>query len=169
MQEEVENKTVNLAVQSVKLTFRLLYSAWRRYKDKLDRNHGADAPVEDETVKGKQTVKELIGQGEGVAKIEIEKTELKDFQKMAKKYGVDFAVVKDKKQDPPMYTVFFKAKDGAAIDKAMEAYAAKTLKVDKKKESVKERPSVLKKLEKLKSIVARTPRKAKEKKKELDR
>ena len=169
MQEEVENKTVNLAVQSVKLTFRALYSAWRRYKDKLDRNKTVNTPEADEPVKGKQSVKELIGQGEGVAKIDIEKTELKDFQKMAKKYGVDFAVVKDKKQDPPMFTVFFKAKDGAAIDKAMEAYAAKSLKVDKSKQAVKERPSVLEKLARLKAIVAKTPRKVKEKKKELDR
>ena len=165
MQEEVENKSVNLAVQSIKLTFRLLHSAWRRYKDKLDREKEAKTAVEDESVKGRQTVKELIGQGEGVAKIDIEKSNLKDFQKMAKKYGVDFAVVKDKKQDPPLYTIFFKAKDGAAIDKAMEAYAAKTLKVEKKKE----RPSVLAKLAQLKDIAAKTPRRAKEKKKELDR
>ena len=169
MQEEVENKTVNLAVQSVKLTFRLIYSAWRRYKDQKDREKAAKVPEMDEPLKGKQTVKELIGQGEGVAKIDIEKTGLKDFQKMAKKYGVDFAVVKDKKQDPPVYTIFFKAKDGAAIDKAMEAYAAKSLKVEKKKAKAKERPSVLKKLEKNKAIVAKTPRKVKEKKKVMDR
>ena len=165
MQEDVENKTVNLAVQSVKLSFRLMYSAWRRYKDRHDREKAAKTPVEDETVKGKQTVKELIGQGEGVAKIDIEKTELKDFKKMAKKYGVDFAVVKDTKQDPPLYTIIFKAKDGAAIDKAMEAFAAKSLKFENKKE----RPSVLEKLEKNKAIVAKTPRKVKEKKKVLDR
>ena len=168
MQEDVENKTVHLAVQTVKLTFRALYAGWKRYQAKHDAKKAGKA-IDNETVTGKQTVKELIGQGEGVSKIDIEKTELKDFQKMAKKYGVDFAVVKNKDQDPPMYTIFFKAKDGAAIDKAMEAYAAKTLKYDKAKEGAKERPSLLKKLAKLKDIVAKTPRKAKEKKKELDR
>ncbi len=66
---------------------------------------------------------------------------------------------------PPLYTIFFKAKDGAAIDKAMEAYAAKSLKFDKEKE----RPSVLEKLDRNKKIVAKTPRKVKEKKKVLDR
>lgn len=164
MQEEVENRTVNLAVQTIKLTFRAVYAAWKKGMEELKKK-AVEKVSPDEAVHGKQTVKELIGQGEGVSKIDIDKTELKDFQKMARKYGVDFAVVKDKNQDPPVYTIFFKAKDGAAIDKAMEAYAAKSLKMDKKKE----RPSLLKKLAKLKDIVAKTPRKVKEKKKELDR
>ena len=64
---------------------------------------------------------------------------------------------------PPLKAMSF------AIDKAMEAYAAKSLKVDKSKKAVKERPSVLEKLAKLKAIIAKTPRKVKEKKKELDR
>ena len=38
-----------------------------------------------------------------------------DFQKIAKKYGVDFAVVKDKNVNPPVYTIFFKAKDMDAV------------------------------------------------------
>ncbi len=168
MQEDVENKTVRLAVQTVKLTFRALYMGWKKFQAKYDARKDAKA-VEDKTVSGQQTVKELIGQGEGVSKIDIDKTELKDFRKMARKFGVDFAVVKDNNQDPPVYTIFFKAKDGAAIDKAMEAYAAKSLKFEKAKEGVKERPSLLQKLAKLKDIVAKTPRKAKEKKKELDR
>ena len=45
---------------------------------------------------GKQSAKDLIGQGQGVSSAEIAKSGLKDFQKIAKKYGVDFAVVKDK-------------------------------------------------------------------------
>ena len=169
MQEDVENKTVRLAVQTVKLSFRALYRAYKAEKTKLDRKISEHKTTKkEEAAKGEQTVKELIGKGEGVNKIDIEEAGLKDFKKMAKKFGVDFAIVKDNNQDPPMYTVFFKAKDGAAIDKAMEAYAAKDLKMDKA-DKPKERPSVLKKLARFKEVVAQTPHKVKEKKKELDR
>ncbi len=169
MQEDVENKTVRLAVQTLKLTFRGLYAAWKKADAKFHKEMAKIEASKDEAVKGEQTVKELIGKGEGVSKIDIEQTGLKDFKKMAKKFGVDFAIVKDSKEDPPVYTIFFKAKDGAAIEKAMEAYAAKDLKMDKDAPKTKERPSILKKLEHFKNIVAKTPHKAKEKKKELDR
>lgn len=169
MQEDVENKTVQLAVQVGKLAFRTLYKAVKEETAKLKQKVSEHKEAKEEPVKGEQTVKELIGKGEGVSKIDIEQTGLKDFKKMAKKFGVDFAIVKDSKEDPPVYTVFFKAKDGAAIEKAMEAYAAKDLKMDKDAPKTKERPSILKKLEHFKKIVAQTPHKAKEKKKELDR
>ena len=114
---------------------------------------------------GKQLVKDLIGQGQGVSSAEIAKSGLKDFQKIAKKYGVDFAVVKDKTVDPPRYSIFFKAKDADAIDRVMRDYATKQL----KKEKQAERPSILQKLKKFKEIVANIPRKEHEKRKEQER
>ena len=119
----------------------------------------------DEPKKGKQSVKELIGQGQGVSAVDISETGLKDFKRVASKYGVDFAIVKDKNVFPPKYTIFFKAKDADAIDKAMNEYAAKQL----KKEREGKRPSVLKKLQEFKDKVAATPYKQREKRKELDR
>ena len=41
---------------------------------------------------GKQSVKELIGQGQGVTNIDIAKTDLKGFEKVARKYGIDYAI-----------------------------------------------------------------------------
>ena len=89
---------------------------------------------------------------------------MKDFQKIARKYGVDFAIVKDKNQDPPIYTVFFKAKDTDAITRILKDYSAKQV----KRASV-EKTSVLEKLKKFKEIVAAIPRKVAEKKKERSR
>ena len=89
---------------------------------------------------------------------------MKDFLKIARKYGVDFAIVKDKNQDPPIYTVFFKAKDTDAITRILQDYSAKQV----KKASV-EKTSVLEKLKKFKEIVAAIPRKVAEKKKERSR
>ena len=68
MQEEVENRTLTLVVSGTKFTGRLFkaaiskYMAHRREK-KLEKQRSRDSPV---TPKGKQTVKQLIGQNQGV-------------------------------------------------------------------------------------------------------
>lgn len=79
----------------------------------------------------------------------------------AKKYGVDFAVVRDREKSPPVYTVFFKAKDTDAVTRILQDYSAKQI----KKPSVA-KTSVLEKLKKFKEIVAAIPKKVAEKKKE---
>ena len=108
MQEEVENRTVNLAISTTKLTFRTIvngYNAWKRHHQAKVAQKTAQLPV------GKQSIKELIGQNQGVSSIPIEKTDLKGFEQVARKYGVDYAITKDQNVVPPKYTVFFKAKD----------------------------------------------------------
>ena len=112
-------------------------------------------------------VKELVGQGQGVSSMEIGDSGIRDFKKIANKYGVDFAIVKDKDVDPPKYTVFFKARDADAITQVLKEYAAKQTK--RKKAAEKERPSILQKLKKFKEKVASMPRKDKEKRKEMER
>ena len=166
MQEEVENKTVHLAIQSGKVTVKTLLKglhAWyRHHQRKKDV-----AKMSGENVKGKQSVKELIGQGQGVSSMDIGDSGIKDFKKIANKYGVDFAIVKDKEADPPRYTVFFKAKDTDAIKQILKEYAVKQMK--KKEKAAEKKPSILQKLKKFKEKVASMPRKDKEKRKEQER
>ena len=71
---------------------------------------------------------------------------IRDFKKIANKYGVDFAIVKDKDVDPPKYTVFFKARDADALTVAFKEYSAAVMKK-------KDRPSVLNALKKMKELV----------------
>ena len=120
-----------------------------------------------DTPHGKQSVKALVGQGQGVSSMEIGDSGISDFKKIANKYGVDFAIVKDKDVDPPKYTVFFKARDADAITQVLKEYAARQTK--RKKSAEKERPSILQKLKKFKEKVASMPRKDKEKRKEMER
>ena len=108
MQEEVENRTVNLAISTTKLTFRTIvngYNAWKRHHQAKVAQKTSQLPI------GKQSIKELIGQDQGVSSIPIEKTDLKGFEQVARKYGVDYAITKDQNVMPSKYTVFFKAKD----------------------------------------------------------
>ena len=167
MQEEVEQKTVNLAVRSSKVTAQVLYKGLKAFINHQKRKAAMKAAEKDEPIKGEQSVKELIGQGQGVSSMPIDDDGIKDFKKICNKYGVDFAVVKDKTVEPPQYTVFFKAKDADAITQVLKEYSAKQVKKKQKAETKK--PSILDKLKKFKDIVAKTPRKDKEKRKEQTR
>ena len=167
MQEEVEHKTVNLAVRSSKVTAQVLYKGLKAFINHQKRKAAMKSAEKDEPIKGEQSVKELIGQGQGVSSMPIDDGGVKDFKKICNKYGVDFAVVKDKTVEPPQFTVFFKAKDADAITQVLKEYSAKQVKKKQKAETKK--PSILDKLKKFKDIVAKTPRKDKEKRKEQTR
>ena len=165
MQEEVEKKSVNLAVTTTKVSARVLMKALRAYVNHLKNKSAKRSVQKDENIKGEQSVKDLIGQGQGVSSMDVGDSGIRDFKRIANKYGVDFAIVKDKDAMPPKYTCFFKAKDADAILKVMNEYTKKQV----KKKNKAKRPSVLDKLKKFKDIVAKTPRKEKEKKKEQER
>jgi len=138
MQEEVENRTVNLAISTTKLTFRTIvngYNAWKRHHQAKVAQKTSQLPV------GKQSI------NQGVSSIPIEKTDLKGFEQVARKYGVDYAITKDQNVIPPKYTVFFKAKDADALTSAFEEFTNRKLKA-------KEKPSILEQLNKLKELVA---------------
>lgn len=149
MQEEVENRTVNLAISTTKLTARgILRLALKglAYIRRKSQESAMKKPV------GKQTIQELIGQNQGVTNIDIAQTDLKGFEKYARKYGVDYAITKDKSVLPPKYLVFFKARDTDAMTAAFNAYSAEILTRNK-------RPSVLKTLHKLMDVVRDIPAK----------
>lgn len=154
MQEEVENRTLTLIVSGTKFTGRLFkaaiskYMAHRREK-KLEKQRSRDSPV---TPKGKQTVKQLIGQNQGVSNIEINDPSIKDFERIARKYGVDYAVKKDRSASPPKYLIFFKARDADALTAAFTEYTGKKV----KKAEKTERPSVLAKLAQFKELLKNT-------------
>ena len=151
MQEEVENRTLTLVVSGTKFTGRLFkaaiskYMAHRREK-KLEKQRSRDSPV---TPKGKQTVKQLIGQNQGVSNIEINDPSIRDFERIARKYGVDYAVKKDRSASPPKYLIFFKARDADALTAAFSEYTQKKVKKAEKTEG----PSVLEKLSHFKALI----------------
>lgn len=159
MQEEVENRTVNLAISMTKLTGRTIIAGIRKYLQHREKVKMKKA--RDPAVHGKQSVKQLLGQNQGATNVEIDKEGIRDFEKLAKKYGVDFAVRKDKSVDPPRFLVFVRSKDADALDAICKEHQARTL-------TKNEKPSVLAQLKKFKEIVAAIPKKVREKKQERD-
>lgn len=160
MQEEVEQRTVTLIISATKMTGRVLKSAMSKYLAYCKEKKAGKARAAPIKPCGKQSVKQLIGQDQGVSNIEITDRNIKDFERIARKYGVDFALKKDKSGEIPKYLVFFKARDADALTAAFKEYTAKT---DRRKE----RLSVLKALRIFKDMAANidTPRVHK---KELD-
>ena len=145
---------MTLIVSGTKFTGRLFKAAISKYmahrkEKKLEKQRSRDSPV---TPKGKQTVKQLIGQNQGVSNIEINDPSIRNFERIARKYGVDYAVKKDRSASPPKYLIFFKARDADALTAAFTEYTGKKV----KKAEKTERPSVLAKLAQFKELLKNT-------------
>lgn len=117
MQDEINQKVISFAFQASKFTGKVMVNAMRKFLDSQNGKH--------KVKHGKQSVKSLIRQNAGVTSIEIADDNIKDFERIARKYGVDFAVKKDNTVEPPRYLVFFKARDQDAITQAFKEYVAK--------------------------------------------
>ena len=176
MQEEVENRTVNIVVMTTRLTARSMIDGLRKYMNeqsqmkqharqkkqdvKLESKYRQKEQRKAEGPHGKQTVKQLAAQNQGLMTVEITES-IRTFDRVARKYGVDYAVKKDKTLEPPKYLVFFKAKDADALDAAFKDYTKNN---DRNKER---KASVLEKLSKAKAAIKELPTKVKHK--ELER
>lgn len=89
MQEDLKNKSVALIINSSKLTARTLATAFMKLlhysRNKLKEHHEDKHDVKPQ---GKQTIKELIAQNQGVEKTELaDRKEVKAFDRIAKQYS----------------------------------------------------------------------------------
>ena len=80
MQEEIEHKTVNFAISTTKLSARTLLHGMQFLLRQYDKHAS----------QGKQSMKRLVRQNRGVTNVEIQKTGIKDFDKYAKRYHIDY-------------------------------------------------------------------------------
>ena len=151
MQEDINNRTASLVIQTAKLTARTFKRLLEKALAEMEAQQRAakQKRAVPKTYKGKQSVRQLVGQGAGVSNIEITDKNIKGFERTARKYGVDFAVKRDNNAQPPKYLVFFKAKDADALIAAFTEYSQKRVKQQSK-------PSILARLSKFKELVKGT-------------
>ena len=64
---------------------------------------------------GRISVRKLMGKDQGANTMEINNANIRAFNRVASKYNIDYAIQKDKTQDPPKYIVFFKGRDADVI------------------------------------------------------
>ena len=156
MQEEVEQRTVTLIVNTAKLTERELEKALSKLLAHMraERQH--------KSVKEKHgcmTVKQLAEQNRGMKSIEVSNENIGSFNRVARKYGIDYAPFKFKGKD--RYLIFFKAADEDAMTAAFTEYTDKMVMREKK-------PSVFAALQKFKELAASLSP-AREKRRERER
>jgi hypothetical protein len=145
--EQVNDKAVTLVIQGAKLSGRLLAKALRQVlAAQKARRQKRRMP---QIYKGKQKLKDLIGQNAGVTSIDVSKSGIRDFEQVARKYGVDFSLKKDSSVEPPKWLVFFKARDADAMTAAFREITAKTL-----NRTAPQKPSLLASLKKAQELAA---------------
>ena len=138
MEEEVNQKVVSLAIRSSKLTANVLAKAMKMFLDaQKNKSH--------QYAHGKQTLKQLMEQNAGATNIEVDESNIKGFDRVARKFLIDYAVKKDKTVDPPKYFVFFKSRDQDAMTMAFKEFVANN-------NRKKERPSFKQVLKKYKDL-----------------
>ena len=121
MQEEIEQKSATLMINGTKFSLRTLKSAALRL---LAHRQNPSAPGVKH--RGKQTVRQLVGQNQGVSNVELSGEDIKAFERVARKYGVDYAV-KKVKGDAPRFLIFFKARDADALNAALSEYTGQKM------------------------------------------
>jgi predicted metal-dependent RNase len=147
MQEEVNERVVLVIKGGVTLSARALAKAMRKV---LELRKHKNLSSHQKT--GKQNIKQLIGQNAGVSNIELTNSNIKSFDRTARKYGIDYAVKKDRLSTPPKYLVFFKSRDADAMTAAFTEFSKRTLRKEKQKQSVKKTLEAFKKLIKEKGL-----------------
>ena len=121
MQEEIEHRAVTLAINAGKMTGRTFRNALVKLLHFLKSKRQQHQQVKS---RGKQSVKKLIGQNQGVTRVDLSHDDdVKQFEHVARKYGVDYAITKVK-GEKPRYLIFFKARDNDALTAALEEYTA---------------------------------------------
>lgn len=154
MQEETTQKTIALVIKTSKLTASTLKTAMRMYL-----NHQKQKAQE---AHGKTSVKKLVGDGVGVSSIEVTDGNIRSFERVARKYNVDFAVKKDKTTDPPKYMVFFKGRDADVLSQAFKEFVYGN-------EKRKGRVSVREKLIRFKDAISQDKNRERSREKNKDR
>ena len=110
---------------------------------------------------GRQSIKSLQKSGAQITNIVVTDNNIKSFDRVARKYGIDYSLKKVEQEGKSEYLVFFKAKDVDVMTAAFKEYTSETLKKQK-------RESVRQKLEKVKEELSNHRQFKKEKKREQE-
>ena len=127
MQEELNSRTMTLIIETGKMTTHVLQKAIR---EALNMSKKTADKIKNHTPHGRQSLESLKAQGVSLSSVEITKDNIKSFDEVAKKYKIDYALMKQDGSDPPRYYVFFKGGDAEVLDAAFREYAKKEFHLD---------------------------------------
>ena len=160
MQEEVNEKTISLCIKGGKITAQILKAALIKLLEEMDKKKQREKGGKSQCKKtGRQSIKSLQQSGAQLTNIVVTDNNIKSFDRVARKYGIDYSLKKAEKEGKTEYLVFFKAKDVDVMTAAFKEYTGVSLKKE-------QRQSIRKKLEQAKERVAKHREITKEKMKD---
>ena len=163
MQDEVNEKTMALCIKGGKISAQILKAALTKLLSEIEKKKQQSKKMEGQNrcKRGKQSIKSLQQSGAQLTNIVVTDNNIKSFDRVARKYGIDYSLKKVEQEGKSEYLVFFKAKDVDVMTAAFKEYTSETLKKQK-------RESVRQKLEKVKEELSNHRQLKKEKKREQE-
>ncbi|MCD8129668.1 MAG: PcfB family protein [Lachnospiraceae bacterium] len=164
MQEEVNEKTISLCIKGGKISGNILKAALKKLVSEMEKKKQksqAQKASGQTTNRGKQSLKKMMKDGSQLSNIEITDNNIKSFERVARKYSIDYSLKKDSATEPPRYMVFFHAKDVDVMTAAFKEYAGISAQKQKKPKM-----SIRKKLQLAKDRAAQHREREKEKSKD---
>ena len=144
MQEDIERRTIAVSINATKLTGRTLAKALAAVLRKIQKGYSKA-----QTPQGRQSVKKLMNHRVSTNALQLD-GETKLFDRVARKYNVDYAF---QKTGPGKYLLFFKAGQADAITAAFSEYTKLVMGRGKNN-----RPSILAQLRKFADVTQSKPR-----------
>ena len=163
MQDEVNEKAMALCIKGGKISAQLLKAALTKLLSEIEKKKQQSKKMggQNRCKRGKQSIKSLQQSGAQLTNIVVTDNNIKSFDRVARKYGIDYSLKKVEQEGKTEYLVFFKAKDVDVMTAAFKEYTSETLKKQK-------RESVRQKLEKVKEELSNHRQLKKEKKREQE-
>lgn len=134
-------------IQTGKMTGKVFLQAIQKYLalERQRRQLNARDKALHPAYKGRMTIREMMKERSGLANIEIHNEHIHDFERIARRYGIEYAIKIVRDKTSPHYLVFFRGRDTDILQTAFSEFVKKRLKVQ-------ERPSLREKLQKLKQL-----------------
>ncbi len=145
--EDISRRTIAVSVKASKLTARGLAYVVQGVGRKIIRHRRAK-----QTPHGRQTVRQLIGHGAATSSIEVDAPKV--FDRVARKWNVDYAFYKT---GPDKYLLFFKSGQADAITACFSEYSRRVLEKSKSR-----RVPIREQLKQAAAELARQPSRRKE-------
>lgn len=140
LSQEVAKESVKVIYKGTEVTSQVIDSLIRLYL-----KYKQEQKAEKKT--GEKSIKELNKTEKKLESITIAQEDLRGLKRELKKFGIDFAVVKNQKDNT--YEIYFKGSNINQIKHSLENYLAQRLKIEKKP-SIKEKIRLAK--EKVKNL-----------------
>lgn len=161
MQDEVNEKTMALCIKGGKISAQILKTALMKLLAEIENKKRESKQMggQNRCKRGKQSIRSLQQSGAQLTNIVVTDNNIKSFDRVARKYGIDYSLKKSEKEEKTEYLVFFKAKDVDVMTAAFKEYTGVSLKKEQQQ-------SIRKRLERAKERVAKHREITKEKQKD---